>query len=85
METKPVVVGPLTFLKLANNPGGLPLDALLDRLLPLYAQVLAELAEAGVAWVQMDEPVLVADPSAGRPGAARPRLRRRSPPGRPPT
>jgi 5-methyltetrahydropteroyltriglutamate--homocysteine methyltransferase len=64
VETKPVVVGPLTFLKLANNPGGLPLDALLDRLLPLYAQVLAELAEAGVAWVQMDEPVLVADPSA---------------------
>ena len=64
IETKPVIVGPLSFLKLAHGSHGLPLAALLDRLLPLYAQLLAELAEAGVAWVQIDEPVLVADPSA---------------------
>ena len=49
IKTKPVILGPLTFLKLAKNPHGLALAGLLDRLLPLYAQVLGELAEAGVA------------------------------------
>ncbi len=61
LATKPVLIGPVTFLKLSNNPRGLALPGLLDVLLPLYARVLAELAEAGVEWVQVDEPVAVTD------------------------
>jgi 5-methyltetrahydropteroyltriglutamate--homocysteine methyltransferase len=62
LVTKPVLLGPLTFLKLANNPRGLALERVLEELLPLYARVLAELAAAGAEWVQMDEPWLVSDP-----------------------
>ncbi len=61
LATKPVVIGPVTFLKLANNPRGLALPGLLEALLPLYARVLDELAAAGVEWVQIDEPVAVTD------------------------
>ncbi|MEM7482656.1 MAG: 5-methyltetrahydropteroyltriglutamate--homocysteine S-methyltransferase [Acidobacteriota bacterium] len=64
LATKPVLIGPLTFLKLANNPRGLAYEGLLADLLPLYAQVLRELAAAGVEWVQMDEPVAVMDLTA---------------------
>lgn len=60
-RTRPVLLGPVSFLSLCKTEhGGDPL-ALLDGLLPVYARVLAELAEAGVAWVQMDEPALALD------------------------
>src|SRR5213079_3707327 len=35
--------------------------ALLDALLPVYAEVLSRLAAAGATWVQLDEPCLVLD------------------------
>ncbi|WP_158931083.1 5-methyltetrahydropteroyltriglutamate--homocysteine S-methyltransferase [Acidisphaera sp. S103] len=61
MRTRPVLLGPVSFLLLSKTTDGSdPLD-LLDALLPVYAQILAELAEAGAAWVQMDEPVLALD------------------------
>lgn len=69
--TRPVLIGPLTFLLLANNPHGTPLPVLLDQLVPLYRQILAELAEAGAAWVQIDEPVLVTDLTSDQLDAAR--------------
>jgi 5-methyltetrahydropteroyltriglutamate--homocysteine methyltransferase len=61
-QTRPVLVGPVTFLKLAKSkdPGFNPL-ALLDRLLPVYIEVLRELAHRGAEWVQIDEPCLVLD------------------------
>jgi 5-methyltetrahydropteroyltriglutamate--homocysteine methyltransferase len=61
-QTRPVLVGPVTFLKLAKSadPGFDPL-ALLDRLLPVYIEVLRELAARGAEWVQLDEPCLVLD------------------------
>ncbi len=60
-RTRPVLLGPVSFLMLSKSSDGSdPLD-LLDRLLPVYARVLAELAEANAAWVQMDEPVLALD------------------------
>lgn len=59
IEGKPVIVGPLTFLKLSKGFDLSETDAWLDRLLPLYIQILQELAEEGVPWVQMDEPILV--------------------------
>jgi 5-methyltetrahydropteroyltriglutamate--homocysteine methyltransferase len=58
ITTRPVLVGPVTFLLLAK--GDRPLDRL-DDLLPVYAAVLADLAGAGAEWVQLDEPALVQD------------------------
>ena len=65
IRTKPVLVGPLTFLLLAKSHGGEaaafdPLS-LLDDLVDVYAQVLRRLAAQGAEWVQLDEPVLALD------------------------
>ncbi len=61
LRTRPVLLGPVSFLLLSKTTDGSdPLD-LLDAVLPIYAQVLTELAEAGAAWVQIDEPVLALD------------------------
>jgi 5-methyltetrahydropteroyltriglutamate--homocysteine methyltransferase len=65
LSTRPVVLGPVTFLLLAepapgSRAGFSPLDRL-DDLLPVYAELLAALAGAGADWVQLDEPALVAD------------------------
>jgi len=59
---KPVLLGPLSFLWLGKEktPGFSRLD-LLDALLPVYVGLLAELAARGVAWVQVDEPILGLD------------------------
>ncbi|WP_446731437.1 5-methyltetrahydropteroyltriglutamate--homocysteine methyltransferase [Pseudomonas sp. PSKL.D1] len=56
---KPVIIGPLTYLWQSEAPGG-DLDKLeqIDRLLPLYDEVLNRLAAQGVEWVQIDEPIL---------------------------
>ncbi len=63
--TRPVLVGPVTYLLLSkpseDAPEGFePLSRLAD-LLPVYQQILAELAAAGAPWVQLDEPALVTD------------------------
>ncbi|KQO62892.1 5-methyltetrahydropteroyltriglutamate--homocysteine S-methyltransferase [Curtobacterium sp. Leaf261] len=63
--TRPVLVGPVTFLLLAKPTDDAPedfrpLDRLAD-LLPVYAELLAELRAAGAEWVQLDEPALVTD------------------------
>ena len=60
-RTRPVLLGPVSFLLLAKSTDGSNLLDLLPQLIPLYAQILTELAEAGAAWVQMDEPVLALD------------------------
>ncbi|AZF15702.1 5-methyltetrahydropteroyltriglutamate--homocysteine S-methyltransferase [Pseudomonas sp. R3-18-08] len=61
-SVKPVVIGPLTYLWLGKAKGA-DFDKLelLDRLLPLYGQIFQRLAELGVEWVQIDEPILVLD------------------------
>ena len=61
-QTRPVLVGPVTFLKLgkSSDPTLDPLS-LLDALLPVYIEVLEELAKSGAEWVQLDEPCLVLD------------------------
>ncbi|MGN7457821.1 5-methyltetrahydropteroyltriglutamate--homocysteine S-methyltransferase [Paenibacillus pasadenensis] len=65
IDGKPVLIGPLTFLKLSKGYAAAETDAWLDRLLPLYGQVLAELQEAGAAWAQLDEPVVCGDLAEG--------------------
>ncbi|MBW8364101.1 MAG: 5-methyltetrahydropteroyltriglutamate--homocysteine S-methyltransferase [Rhizobium sp.] len=59
---KPVLIGPLTFLWLGKEKtAGFNRLDLLDRLLPVYAQILARLKAQGVEWVQIDEPALALD------------------------
>ena len=57
---KPVLLGPLTYLWLGKVKGeAFDRLTLLPAILPVYQQVLAELAKRGVEWVQIDEPALV--------------------------
>ncbi|WP_433759840.1 5-methyltetrahydropteroyltriglutamate--homocysteine S-methyltransferase [Nocardia sp. CA-135398] len=63
VPARPVVVGPITFLKLAKTTGGATLDRL-EELVPLYRELLRLLAVAGAEWIQLDEPVLVTDLTA---------------------
>ncbi|MEE9964885.1 MAG: 5-methyltetrahydropteroyltriglutamate--homocysteine S-methyltransferase [Propionicimonas sp.] len=67
VNARPVLVGPLTYLTLAKAPavdaGYDPLDRLED-LTEIYAELLQSLADAGIPWVQLDEPALVKDLSA---------------------
>ncbi|GGZ71715.1 5-methyltetrahydropteroyltriglutamate--homocysteine methyltransferase [Streptomyces subrutilus] len=71
---RPVLVGPLTYLLLAKPAPGVADDfvplTLLDRLLPVYAEVLAALRAAGARWVQLDEPALVQDRTPAELNAA---------------
>ncbi len=69
VTTRPVLLGPVTFLLLAEpaagSPAGFrPLDRL-DDVLEVYGRLLAALAADGVGWVQLDEPALVTDRTGG--------------------
>jgi 5-methyltetrahydropteroyltriglutamate--homocysteine methyltransferase len=59
---KPVLIGPLTYLWLGKAKGS-DFDKLelLERLLPVYGEILQRLAAQGVEWVQIDEPILALD------------------------
>jgi 5-methyltetrahydropteroyltriglutamate--homocysteine methyltransferase len=61
-RTRPVLLGPVTFLKLgkSKDAGLAPLTLLAD-LLPVYVEILKRLAAEGAEWVQIDEPCLVLD------------------------
>lgn len=59
---RPEIIGPLTYLWLGQAEGeGFDKLELLDRLLPLYGEILGRLAGKGVEWVQIDEPILTLD------------------------
>ncbi|WP_084074378.1 5-methyltetrahydropteroyltriglutamate--homocysteine S-methyltransferase [Demequina sp. NBRC 110052] len=68
--TRPVITGPLTFLYLAkpsdDAPTGFDPIERLDDLVAVYGELLAAFKAAGAEWVQIDEPVLVADIDAPR-------------------
>ncbi|KAF7355418.1 hypothetical protein MSAN_01458500 [Mycena sanguinolenta] len=65
VSTRPVVLGPVSFLVLSKaskeaSAGFQPIS-LLPKLLPIYKTLLADLKAAGAEWVQIDEPILVLD------------------------
>ncbi len=66
-RVKPVIPGPLTWLWLGKGDafvqGAADVNklALLERLLPVYVQVLQTIKALGVQWVQIDEPILGLD------------------------
>ncbi len=63
--TKPVLIGPLTYLWLGKAHGeNFDRLALLEKLLPVYAEILQRLAEQGAEYVQLDEPILCTDLAA---------------------
>jgi 5-methyltetrahydropteroyltriglutamate--homocysteine methyltransferase len=71
IPARPVIIGPITFLLLSKavDGAGAPIQRL-DDLVPVYAELLSALADAGAQWVQLDEPVLVTDISADAPQLA---------------
>lgn len=61
-ETKPVLIGPITYLLIGKEKEeGFQRIDLIDRLLPVYEEILAKLADAGAQYVQIDEPYLALD------------------------
>ncbi|GKU93686.1 hypothetical protein SLEP1_g7260 [Rubroshorea leprosula] len=65
IETVPVLIGPVSYLLLSKPAKGVEksfsLLSLIDKILPVYKEVIAELKAAGATWVQFDEPTLVLD------------------------
>ncbi|HQT27105.1 MAG TPA: 5-methyltetrahydropteroyltriglutamate--homocysteine S-methyltransferase, partial [Burkholderiales bacterium] len=61
VSAKPVIIGPVTYLWIGKSKDDSDRLALLDRLLPIYAELLDQLAAQGAEWVQIDEPVLVCE------------------------
>jgi 5-methyltetrahydropteroyltriglutamate--homocysteine methyltransferase len=64
IEGKPVVLGPVTYLKLSKGFAEKDFPQLLKTFTALYIEVLKELEEAGATWVQIDEPIFVTELSA---------------------
>jgi 5-methyltetrahydropteroyltriglutamate--homocysteine methyltransferase len=69
VATKPVIIGPVTYLWLGKAKDDSDKLALLPKLLPVYAALLETLANAGIEWVQIDEPILVTELDAVWQGA----------------
>ncbi|NBV06199.1 MAG: 5-methyltetrahydropteroyltriglutamate--homocysteine S-methyltransferase [Proteobacteria bacterium] len=61
IETRPTVIGPVTFLLLGKSIDGSNKLNLLDNLLVAYKELFKKLAELGVKDIQIDEPFLVTD------------------------
>ncbi|NBI42134.1 5-methyltetrahydropteroyltriglutamate--homocysteine S-methyltransferase [[Haemophilus] felis] len=59
---KPVIVGPLTFLWLGKEKGeAFNRFDLLNKLVPVYVEILNALVAEGAEWIQIDEPALALD------------------------
>ena len=64
IQTKPVIIGPFTFLKLARCTGRKAVVDFTDDILLAYRDILKRCGENGVEWLQIDEPYLVMDLTA---------------------
>ncbi|TAL22707.1 MAG: 5-methyltetrahydropteroyltriglutamate--homocysteine S-methyltransferase [Aquabacterium sp.] len=62
LAAKPVLVGPVTWLRLSkSHVEGFDRLSLLPALLAAYGRILARLKQRGIQWVQIDEPALCLD------------------------
>lgn len=61
IDTKPVIIGPLTFLKLASYNGTKVAKDYVADLVKAYGAILEKCKELGIAMLQIDEPILVTD------------------------
>ncbi len=70
IETRPVIIGPVTYLTLAKGrEDGFTRISLADKLLPVYVEILQKLEKLGAKSVQIDEPCLALDLSAEQKAA----------------
>ncbi|XP_062171700.1 5-methyltetrahydropteroyltriglutamate--homocysteine methyltransferase-like [Alnus glutinosa] len=65
VDTVPVLIGPISYLLLSKPAKGVEksfsLLSLIDKILPVYKEVVTELKAAGATWIQFDEPTLILD------------------------
>ena len=61
IETKPVIIGPFTFLKLTNIKGNKTKFDWIESLINIYSDILSKFNELGIKNLQIDEPILVTD------------------------
>jgi 5-methyltetrahydropteroyltriglutamate--homocysteine methyltransferase len=61
INSKPVIIGPVTYLFLGKEKDSSNKINLLTKILPVYKQLIAELAQHNIEWLQIDEPALVMD------------------------
>ncbi len=61
IEGRPVIVGLFTFLNLSKGFAASELAGKVEQFLPAYVELLSQLEQEGVAWVQVDEPALATD------------------------
>lgn len=59
--TRPVLLGPVSFLLLSKGYSSNRRKLLLERLLEVYRAIFDQLSEAGCQWIQIDEPFLSMD------------------------
>ncbi len=68
LETKPVLIGPYTFLKLARTPEAQELEvteSVISALSNAYASIVKRFGELHATWLQFDEPYLALDKEEG--------------------
>ncbi|MCM6882031.1 5-methyltetrahydropteroyltriglutamate--homocysteine S-methyltransferase [Enterococcus italicus] len=61
IETRPVILGPFTFLQLAEIDDDVNQEKLIIQLTVAYQEVFSKLDNLGAKWIQLDEPGLVKD------------------------
>ena len=61
IQTKPVVVGPLTFFKLAQYLGNKQFVDFKADIIKAYQEIIQKFTTLGADWIQIDEPILVTD------------------------
>lgn len=61
IETKPVVIGAYTMLKLCRYTGKKKACDFLDEVCKAYQELIAQCEKEQIAWIQFDEPALVQD------------------------
>lgn len=61
IHTKPVIIGPFTFLKLARYKDGKKAADFVDDAVKAYTDILVRFNGLSADWIQLDEPMLVTD------------------------
>ena len=61
IETKPVVIGPYTMLKLCRYTGNKKAPDYVEDIITAYQRIFEKSAEQEIKWIQLDEPALVLD------------------------
>ena len=61
VDTKPVILGAFTFLKLARFTGNKNINDFTNDIINAYSEILEKFNSLGAKWIQFDEPFLVRD------------------------